>query len=98
MWAAVAICLAAALIAAAPLSVVAARWPQHLGHAALAGTVVRLGATVTLALGYQALADVHLTSFLVWLVAVYLALLMVETVFAVILVRRTYSPRTGNGQ
>ena len=97
MWAAAGICLAAAVIAAVPLAIVATRWPQHAGHAALAGTVVRLGATTALAMGYQMLADVHLASLLVWLVVIYLPLLTTETIFSVVLVRRTCFPATGNG-
>jgi hypothetical protein len=88
-WAAGAICLFAALVAAIPLTVVGLRWPQHLGNAALAGTTIRLVLTMTLGGLYQLLADVHLVSFLVWMLALYLALLAAETIMCVVLVRRT---------
>lgn len=92
LQAAAIICLIAALLAAVPLGVVATYWPTYVGQAAFAGTAVRLLVTGALAIGYQVFVDVHLTSFLAWLVVLYLLLLLAETVWAVVVVRRRLSP------
>ncbi len=92
LQAAAVICLIAALLAAVLLGVVATYWPAYVGQAAFAGTAVRLLVTGALAIGYQVFADVHLTSFLAWLLALYLLLLLAETVVAVVVVRRRLSP------
>ena len=86
------ICAIAALIGALPMAVVARRWPMHIGQAALAGTGIRLLVTAALGLAYQTIAKPHLASFLAWAVIFYLLLLAIETIFAVIFVRRYYVP------
>ncbi|HKQ49230.1 MAG TPA: hypothetical protein VJZ71_14255 [Phycisphaerae bacterium] len=88
------ICVIAALIGALPMAVVARRWPVHIGQAALAGTGIRLLVTAGLGLAYQTMAKPHLTSFLFWAVVFYMLLLVIETTFAVIGVRRFYVPGT----
>jgi hypothetical protein len=87
----------AAVIAALPAAVLAARRSGHVAQACVAGTAIRLVVTFGLAFGYQALCTVHLRSFLAGLTAVYLLLLVVETAVNVALVRRVYSPRPGGG-
>jgi hypothetical protein len=81
------ICLASAVAGMIPLAAVAVRWPMHIGQAALAGTGLRLFLTILLGAAYQTLARPHLASFLFWAVAFYCALLVVETVFGVLVVR-----------
>jgi hypothetical protein len=88
------ICAIAAFISALPMAIVARRWPMHIGQAALAGTGIRLLVTAGLGLSYQTMAKPHLTSFLLWAVVFYMLLLAIETIFAVICVRRYYVPGT----
>lgn len=96
LWAANGICLAGALVAAVPVAWLASRKSPHTPQACLAGTVIRLLVSGGLAMGYQARANVHLRSFLIWLLGAYLALLAVETVFNVIVIRRYWpSPPEG---
>lgn len=89
MWAAAKICMAAGLIAAAPLPLVAAMSRTNLGYAVFAGTVIRLLATMAMMVGYQMTSAPHMRSFLSWMVILYLVLLAVETGMGVALVRRT---------
>ena len=98
MWAAAVICLAAAVVAALTAAVVALRWPTYVGQAALAGTVIRLLLTGLLAVGYQLSTDVHLQSFLAWLLILYLLLLAVETVVAVVMVRAHWQAPAAEGR
>ena len=97
LQAAAIICLIAALLAAVLLGVVATYWPAYVGQAAFAGTAVRLLVTGALAIGYQVFADVHLTSFVAWLLILYLLLLLAETVLAIVLVRRRLPPPAAPG-
>lgn len=85
------ICLAVALVPAAIMGFVAARWPQHLGQAAFAGTGIRLLLTLSGLLIYQVLAQPQLGAFLCWATILYLLLLATETTIAVLAVRR-YHP------
>jgi hypothetical protein len=94
MWAAAGICLFTAIVAAIPLGFAATWWPQWIGHAVLAGTTIRLFATAMLGLAWQMVGNVHLVSFLAWLLALYLLLLVAETIFSAVLVRRTCFPGT----
>jgi len=95
MWAAAAICLAAAVAAALPLLIVGSRSPTYVGQAALGGTVMRLLLTGLLGVGYQLWTNVHLKSFLTWLTVLYLSLLVVETVMSLVIVRtRWRAPAT----
>ncbi|MBU0637251.1 MAG: hypothetical protein KKB50_00145 [Planctomycetes bacterium] len=96
--AATVICLTAALAATALLAAAVRWWPAYAGQAAFAGTTVRLLVTGVLAIAYQVLADVHVHSFLVWLLALYLPLMAVETVFGVLLVRRCARALAGSGE
>jgi len=99
MWAAVVICLSAALAAALPLLIVALRWPAYVGQAAFGGTAMRLLLTGLLAVGYQVVwTDVHLRSFLTWLLVLYLLLLVVETVIGVVMVRTRWQAPPTDGR
>lgn len=98
MWAATVICLSAAFAAALGLVVIALRRPAQVGMAALAATVIRLLLTMLLSVAYQLWADVHLPSFLSWLLILYLLLLGVELVVSVVLVRARWRPPTGTGR
>ena len=91
MRAAVGMCLVAAVIAAVPIAVAAARKSPSTPQICLAGTVVRLLITGALALLYQMRGDVHLISFLLWLVIAYLSFLAGETTLTVMVVRRRWS-------
>jgi len=86
------ICCIAAIVGALPMSIVARRWPLYIGQAALAGTTLRLLLTAMLGLGYQTIAKPHLSSYLVWATIFYLLVLTVETGFALLVVRRHYTP------
>jgi hypothetical protein len=57
---------------------------------AFAGTAIRLLATGGLAVAYQAFGPVHVPSFLVCLLVLYLLLLVVETLLIVYLVVRVF--------
>ena len=93
LHAAAVIALGAALLAAIPLGLAAAYWRQHAPLTAFAGTAIRLLVTGALAVGYQVMGRPHLDSFLVCLLAIYLLLLLAETVLIVYIVRRVY-PRS----
>lgn len=97
MYAIGAICLAAAVLGAAPLMLVARRWPAYMGQAVLGGTALRLLLTMAAAGAYQVAARPHLPSFLFWAVVFYLLLLVIETAFGVAAVRRHYRPVHGPG-
>lgn len=97
MRAAVAMCLAAAVFAAVPVAVAAARKSPATPQVCLAGTAIRLLITGLLALAYQARGDVHLRSFLAWLVIAYLSFLAAETLLTVVVVRRRWPPAGGGG-
>jgi hypothetical protein len=98
MWAAAVICLAAAGAAAVSLTLVALRWRSYVGQAALGGTVIRLLVTGLLAVGYQLWTPVHLRSFLLWLLVLYLLLLVVETVIGVVMVRTRWQISAPGGR
>lgn len=98
LWAAAAICLSAATIAGVLLAVVAVRYPSYLPQAALGGSAVRLFVTGALALVYQMRSDVQLTSFLMWLVILYLLLLTVEVILNVALTRPRRPALSGGGR
>ena len=87
------ICLGAAILGFAPIAVIASRWPDQIGQAALAGTVIRLIGTVMGGAAYQTLAKPHLASFLFWAVILYCVLLAIETGFGVYLVRHYFTAR-----
>ncbi len=92
------ICCASAIIGAAPISLVARRYPLYIGQAALAGTTIRLLLTAALGIAYQTIAKPQLPSFLIWATVDYMLLLIVETSFSVYAVRQYYvpgSPGTG---
>ena len=90
MWAASAICGVAGLVAILPLPFVAAFSPVNVGHAIFAGTAIRLLVTMPLMLAFQMMTEVHLPSFLLWMLALYLLLLAAETTVGVMVVRRAY--------
>ncbi len=85
-----AICLGSAVLAVLPLALVVQRWPDQIGQAVLAGTVIRRLVTMGASVGYQMSASPHLTSFLAWATIMYLLLLAVETGFGVYAIRRFY--------
>jgi len=91
MKAAVGMCLTAALIAAAPIALATGRRSAYAPQACLGGTVLRLLITMGLALAYQSTAQVHMRSFLAWLVIAYLLFLSVETALTLWVVRRYWS-------
>lgn len=84
------ICLATSVVGAAPIGLVAPRWPAYIGQAVLAGTTIRLMLTVGIGYAYQQLARPHLSSYLLWACVFYLLLLVVETCFGVLAIRRHY--------
>lgn len=88
LYAAVGICLAAAVVAAVPLGLAAAYRPAHAAPAALAATGIRLLGTLALGFAYQALRRPHEASFLFCLLATYLILLVAETAVIVYIVAR----------
>ena len=90
MTAVAVICLCTAVVAMAPMAVIAPRRPDYIGQAALAATVLRLLLTMAACVGYQVTADPHLPSFLFWATVFYLLLLAIETGFGVVAVRRFY--------
>lgn len=84
------ICLVTALLAFAPIVIVAPRWPEQIGSAALAGTVLRLILTIAGMIGYQVLARPHFESFLFWAVIFYLLVLAIDTTFGVLAIQKYY--------
>lgn len=84
------ICLATAVLAFLPIVFVAQRWPQQIGSAALAGTVLRLMLTMVAMAAYQIMARPQMESFLFWAVIFYLLVLMIDTTFGVIAIQRYY--------
>lgn len=84
------ICLASALIAMLPMIYVAPRWPDQIGSAALAATVIRLMLTMAAMVGYEILARPQMESFLTWAVVFYLLVLAIDTTFGVIAIQRHY--------
>lgn len=87
-----AICGGASLIALIPMAIVAPRYPDYIGQAALAGTVIRLMLTMGVLVAYQVLYQPHMASFLFWAPVFYLVLLAIETTFGVLAVKRYYRP------
>ena len=96
MLAVAGICLSSALLAAIPMAVVAPRWPDQIGQAILAGTVIRLLLTMFGCVVYQALARPQLGSFLFWATIIYLAMLVTETPFGVWAIRKFYRVKQPN--
>lgn len=97
--AALAICLAAAIIAAGTLGTVATYLPEYAPQAAFGGTAIRLLITGALAIAYQTFIEVHLSSFLFWLLSIYLVFLVVETALGIWLVLRTLKQKPqSNGE
>lgn len=96
MYASAAICLIASVIGALPLPIVARKAPSYVGQAAFAGTALRLLLTGAMAGIYQSSTAVHLRSFLTWLASLYLLLLVIDTIFGVIIVRRNYADTRGS--
>jgi hypothetical protein len=84
------ICLSSAIIAFVPIMIVAPNWPDQIGSAALAGTVLRLLLTVGGMLGYQVLFKPHFASFLFWSVIFYLLVLAIDTTFGAIAIKKYY--------
>lgn len=99
LYAVAAICGGAALVALVPMAIVAPRYPDHIGQAALGGTVIRLLLTMGALVFYQMLYQPHLVSFLFWAPVFYLILLAIETTFGVLAVKRYYrpTPKSENG-
>ncbi len=95
MRAAVGMCLLAALIAAVPIAIATGKRSSYAPQACLGGTVLRLLITMGLAVAYQSTTQVHMRSFLSWLVIAYLLFLTVETALTVWVVRRRWSPAGG---
>ena len=98
MWAAVVICLGAAVAGALPVALVGLWWRSYVGHAAIGGMVIRLLLTGSLALGCQHWGDVHLRSCLAGMVVLYLFLLVVETVIGVVIVRTRWQAPATSGR
>ena len=90
MWAATSICGVAGMIAILPIPFVAAFSPGNVGNAIFAGTAIRLLVTMPLMLAFQMMTEVHLPSFLIWMLVLYMPLLVAETTAGVIVVRRAY--------
>lgn len=90
MWAAGAICGVAGLIAVLPIPFVAAFWPGQVGNAIFAGTAIRLLVTMPLMLAFQTIMEVHLRSFLLWMLVLYMPLMAAETALGVLVVRKAY--------
>ncbi len=84
------ICLTTAVLAFLPIVFVAQRWPQQIGSAALAGTVLRLMLTMGAMVAYQIMARPQMESFLFWAVIFYLLVLLIDTTFGVIAIQRYY--------
>ncbi len=84
------ICLCSSLLALAPLGFVAPRYPEYIGQAGLAATVLRLMLTMGALVAYQVLMTPHLQSFLFWAPIFYLLLLAIETGFGVAMVKKYY--------
>jgi len=95
MHAAVGMCMIAALIAAVPIAIATGKRSSYAPQACLGGTVLRLLITMGLAMAYQSTAQVHMRSFLSWLVIAYLLFLAVETALTVFVVRRRWLPAGG---
>ncbi|MFQ5429358.1 MAG: hypothetical protein ACE5E1_03520 [Phycisphaerae bacterium] len=96
MFAVAAICLGTALVPTVLMALIAARWPEHLGQAAFAGTGLRLLMTMAGLIVYQVLATPQLNAFLFWATVFYLLLLAIETPFAVFAVRRHHRAPPNN--
>jgi len=92
LYAAAVICLVGGVLAAIPLGVVATYWPQHAPMTAFGATAIRLLVTGALAIGYEEFVEPPLTPFLACILAIYLLLLVAETVLIVTIVRRVYAP------
>lgn len=88
MWVAAIICIATSAVAAVPVVMVAKWQPGYVGQAAFAGTAIRLMLTCGAAGAWQMFHAVHLRAFLGWLTVLYMLLLVVDTAFGVLLVRR----------
>ncbi len=84
------ICLTTGLLGLLPLLIVVPRWPSYTGQAVLGGTVLRLLLTMALGAAYQVLYDPHLASFLFWAAAFYLTILVIETIWGAVAIRRHY--------
>lgn len=96
MLAVAGICLCTAVLALIPMALIAPKWPQHIGQAVLAGTVIRLLLTMMGCVGYQIIAQPQLGSFLFWATIFYLLLLTIETGFGVAAIRRYYRVKPTN--
>lgn len=86
------ICLATAVLAFIPMMIVAPRWPDQIGSAALAGMGLRLFLTMGSMVCYQILLRPQFESFLFWAVIYYLIVLAIDTTFGVIAIKRFYRP------
>ncbi len=84
-------------VGAIPLAWVAPRYPSYIGQAVLAGTTLRLLLTGGIGLAYQEFAAPQSGSFLLWAVVFYFSLLVVESIFGVIAVRRYYEAPSEDG-
>ena len=91
------ICSGSALAGAMPMAWVAPRYPSYIGQAVLAGTTLRLLLTGAIGATYQKLVSPQLGSFLLWAMVFYISLLVVESIFGVLAVRRYYQAPSKDG-
>jgi len=98
MWAAAVICSVSSVLGAIPVYLAARLSPTNVGQMAFAGTAIRLLAAGALAGAYQMMASLHLKPFLSWMVVLYLLLLVIDTTFGVLLVRRYHEPAKSAGR
>jgi hypothetical protein len=91
LYASTVICLIAGVLAAIPLGLVATYRRTYAPHVAFAGTAIRLLVTAGLGLAYVLLARPEPMSFVVCIGAVYLLLLLAETVLIVYIVLRVFT-------
>ncbi|MCK4341034.1 MAG: hypothetical protein KAY37_04845 [Phycisphaerae bacterium] len=88
LYAAAAICLAMALLAAVPLGLTATYWHEYTPQVAFAGTGVRLLGTLAAGFAYQTFGSPERASFLACLLGIYLLLLLAETGLIVYIISR----------
>lgn len=88
LYAAAVICFGVSVVAAIPIGLTARYRPLYVAQVAFAGTGVRLLGTAAVGLGYQLTVKPDLLAFSSCLVAVYLPLLVAETVLVVYIVSR----------
>ncbi|MEK6677136.1 MAG: hypothetical protein AABZ47_15965 [Planctomycetota bacterium] len=97
MYAAGIICTVSSVLAMVPLSVAAGWFRKQIGEAALAATVLRLLLTVFMAAAYQTWEKPDLGPFLFWASVFYGLSLIIDTTFALLIVRRVAEPKGAVG-